>query len=81
MTNPPRRRRNGEPVAQNPRAITRARGKMTKRALAEAAGISEQLMGDIERGTRSARPETLAKIAEVLGRPVEELERRQRVTR
>lgn len=61
---------------QEPKAVTFAREKsgLTKRALAEKVGISEQLMGEIESGWRSAVPANLARIAEVLNCPVVLLE-------
>lgn len=64
---------------QEPASITWAREKagLTKRALAESVGISEQLMGEIEHGWRNARPEKLKKIAEVLNCPVVLLERKR----
>ena len=62
-----------------PSAVTWAREKagLTKRALAERVGISEQLMGEIESGWRSATPRNLARIAEALNCPVVLLERRR----
>lgn len=53
----------------------REKAGLTKRALAEQVGISEQLIGEIESGWRSATPANLAKIAEVLRCPVVILER------
>lgn len=74
-----RRRRNGEPVHQDPEAIKNARENagLTKRALADAIGISEQLMGDIERGDRNADPDRLALIAREVGCEVTRLMRKQ----
>ncbi|MBM9509802.1 helix-turn-helix domain-containing protein [Actinacidiphila acididurans] len=62
-----------------PAAVTWAREKcgLTKRALAEAVGISEQLMGEIESGWRNATPANLAKIAEALNCPPVVLERKR----
>ncbi|WP_405579222.1 helix-turn-helix domain-containing protein [Streptomyces sp. NBC_01190] len=62
-----------------PTAVTWAREKcgLTKRALAEAVGISEQLMNEIESGWRSATPANLRKIADTLRCPVVMLERKQ----
>jgi transcriptional regulator with XRE-family HTH domain len=59
-----------------PEAVTFAREKagLTKRALAEAVGISEQLMGEIESGWRSATPTNLSKIADALNCPIVLLE-------
>jgi transcriptional regulator with XRE-family HTH domain len=62
-----------------PAAVTWAREKngLTKRAVAQAIGISEQLMSEIESGWRNATPANLAKIADVLNCPVVVLERKQ----
>jgi DNA-binding XRE family transcriptional regulator len=59
-----------------PEAVTWARKKsgLTKRALAQAVGISEQLMNEIESGWRSATPTNLMKIANALNCPVVMLE-------
>ncbi|WP_329174383.1 helix-turn-helix domain-containing protein [Streptomyces sp. NBC_01477] len=59
-----------------PEAVTWAREKsgLTKRALADLVGISEQLMGEIESGWRSATPANLIKIAEALNCPIVALE-------
>jgi transcriptional regulator with XRE-family HTH domain len=60
--------------------ITWARGLagLTKRQLADRVGISEQLMGEIESGWRSATRENLVKIAAALGCPfVSVFERRE----
>ena len=64
---------------QEPSHITRARewARMTKTQLANASGISLSLMSDIEHGARSATPEVLARIAEVLNCPIAMLERRR----
>ncbi|WP_329180430.1 helix-turn-helix domain-containing protein [Streptomyces sp. NBC_01477] len=61
-----------------PEAVTWARKKagLTKRALAERLGISEQLMGEIESGWRNATPANLAKIAKELNCPRVFLERK-----
>jgi transcriptional regulator with XRE-family HTH domain len=71
-----RRRPNGAPFNQKPKAVTLARERagMTKRALAAACGFSEQLLCDIEAGRRNATPEKLAQIAQVLGCDLAELE-------
>ncbi|CAG6393135.1 helix-turn-helix transcriptional regulator [Streptomyces cocklensis] len=53
----------------------REKAGLTKRALAQQVGISEQLMGEIESGWGNATPAYLAKIAEVLRCPVVILER------
>ena len=64
---------------QEPKAVTWAREKsgLTKRALAELVGISEQLMGEIESGWRSATPANLIKIAEALNCPIVVVERKR----
>ncbi|MBM9435662.1 helix-turn-helix transcriptional regulator [Streptomyces bryophytorum] len=64
---------------QEPEAVTwaRERNGLTKRRLAELVGISEQLMGEVESGWRSATPANLAKIAEALNCPVVVLERKR----
>ena len=64
---------------QEPEAVTWAREKtgLTKRALADKVGISEQLMGEIESGWRSATPANLIKIAEALNCPPVVLERKR----
>lgn len=63
---------------QEPEAVTWARQKagLTKRALADQVGISEQLMGEIESGWRSATPANLIKIAAALNCPLVVLERK-----
>lgn len=53
----------------------RAARDITQVALAEALGITQGYVSEIERGTRGTSPELLAKIAEVLDCPVETLER------
>lgn len=67
---------------QEPKAITWAREKagLTKRALAGRVGISEQLMGEIESGWRSATPANLMKIADALNCPVVLLECKRSTT-
>lgn len=64
---------------QEPEAVTWAREKagLTKRALADLVGISEQLMGEIESGWRSATPVNLRKIADALNCPLVALERKR----
>lgn len=78
---PPRTRTRTRPsrLHQEPEAVTWAREKagLTKRALADRVGISEQLMGEIESGWRSATPANLAKIAEALNCPLVALERKR----
>ncbi|WP_322975432.1 ATP-binding protein [Actinacidiphila bryophytorum] len=72
-----RRRERPRRLNQEPEAVTwaRARNGLTKRRLAELVGISEQLMGEVESGWRSATPANLAKITEALNCPVVVLER------
>jgi DNA-binding XRE family transcriptional regulator len=66
-------------LCQEPEAVTWAREKagLTKRALADLVGISEQLMGEIESGWRSATPANLIKIAVALNCPLVVLERKR----
>lgn len=75
----PAKRRRPRTLHHEPAVVTWARQQsgLTKRALAEAVGISEQLLGEIESGWRSATPPNLARIAEALGCPVVMLERKQ----
>ncbi|WUH93888.1 helix-turn-helix transcriptional regulator [Streptomyces sp. NBC_00433] len=70
-------------LRQEPEAVTWAREKagLTKRALADKIGISEQLMGEIESGWRSATPANLLKIAAALNCPIVVLERKRDVGR
>ncbi|WP_329177006.1 helix-turn-helix domain-containing protein [Streptomyces sp. NBC_01477] len=74
-----RRRERPRRLNQEPEAVTWAREKsgLTKRRLAEVVGISEQLMGEVESGWRSATPANLAKIAEALNCPIVVLERKR----
>ncbi|WP_335971391.1 MULTISPECIES: helix-turn-helix domain-containing protein [Streptomycetaceae] len=74
-----RRRSRPRRLYQEPEAVTWAREKsgLTKRALADLVGISEQLMGEIESGWRSATPVNLQKIATALNCPVVVLERKR----
>ena len=74
-----RKRRRPSKLHQEPSSVTWAREKcgLTKRALADLVGISEQLMGEIESGWRSATPAKLAKIAEALNCPLVMLERKR----
>lgn len=66
---------------QEPQAVTWAREKagLTKRALADRIGISEQLVGEIESGWRTASPANLARMAAALNCPLVILERRRTV--
>ncbi|MFE9319141.1 helix-turn-helix domain-containing protein [Streptomyces albidoflavus] len=70
-----RRRPNGAPLYHRPAALRFARRSagITVRQLAERVGVSESLLHDFATGHRSARPELLAQIAEVLDCPVEVL--------
>ncbi|BBB00276.1 hypothetical protein RVR_7273 [Actinacidiphila reveromycinica] len=72
-------RRRPKRLNQEPEAVTWAREKvgLTKRELAADVGISEQLMGEIESGWRSATPSNLAKIAGALNCPLVALERKR----
>jgi transcriptional regulator with XRE-family HTH domain len=75
----PRTRSRPSRLHQEPEAVTWAREKagLTKRALADRVGISEQLMGEIESGWRSATPANLAKIAAALNCPLVVVERKR----
>lgn len=79
MSTATRKRHAPRRLHQEPEAVTWAREKagLTKRALAQRVGISEQLMGEIESSWRSATPANLAKIAEALNCPVVFLERKR----
>lgn len=46
---------------------------MTQTELANAAGVSQPYIVDLERGARGAKPETWERIASALGVTVEEL--------
>ena len=78
MTNG-RKRTRPRTLDHEPEAVTWARKKagLTKRALADLIGISEQLMNEIESGWRNATPANLARIAEAVNCPVVVLERRR----
>lgn len=73
------RRRRPSRLNHEPEAVTWAREKsgLTKRQLADLVGVSEQLMGEIESGWRSATPAKLIKIAGALNCPVVFLERKR----
>jgi transcriptional regulator with XRE-family HTH domain len=58
----------------------REQAGLTKRALAAQVGISAQLMGEIEKGTKNATPATIAKLAEALKCPRVVLERKREVS-
>lgn len=74
-----RRRTRPRKLNQEPQAVTYAREKagLTKRALAQIVGISEQLMNEIESGWRSATPAVLPRIAKALNCPLVFLERKR----
>lgn len=74
-----RRRRRGSPLNHEPEAVVYAREKagLTRAEAARRAGISPQLMGAIENGTRNAVPATLLKLADALNCPVVVLERKR----
>lgn len=76
---PRRSRQRPRRLHHEPQAVTWAREKtgLTKRALARTVGISEQLLGEIESGWRSATPLNLARIADALNCPVVLLERKR----
>jgi len=76
---PARHRTRPSRLHQEPEAVTWAREEagLTKRALAELIGVSEQLIGEIESGWRNATPANLAKIAEALNCPIVVLERKR----
>lgn len=46
---------------------------ITQKALAWEAGVSAPFLYDLENGNRNAKPETLQRIADILGCTVEEL--------
>jgi transcriptional regulator with XRE-family HTH domain len=79
MTVPKRVRTRPRALHQAPEAVTWAREKagLTKRELAGLVGISEQLMGEIESGWRSATPANLIRIAAALNCPLVVLERKR----
>lgn len=76
MNDPHKRKRQrrppGAPLDHAPEGVSYARQQaaLTKRALAEALGISEQLMCDIEAGRRNAAPELMERMAGRLGCPL-----------
>jgi transcriptional regulator with XRE-family HTH domain len=57
-------------------AAIRAKDGMTKKQLADAAGISPQYMGDIEAGRRGAKPDVMKKLAAALNVPLSAIEER-----
>lgn len=76
---PARRRTRPNRLRQEPEALTWAREKagLTKRVLAASIGVSEQLVGEMESGWRSATPANLLKLAAALNCPVVVLERKR----
>ncbi|WP_153815877.1 helix-turn-helix transcriptional regulator [Streptomyces sp. SUK 48] len=75
-------RRRPSTLNHEPAAVAWAREKygLTKRVLAQAVGISEQLMNKIESGCRNTASTNLRKIADTLKCPVVVLERKRRPT-
>lgn len=67
------------PLHQNPRAVRQARiaRDLTQVALADKLDITQGYLSEIERGSRSAPPELLERIAQVLTCPVASLQRRR----
>lgn len=61
----------------NTAALTAIREKdgMTKKQLAEAAGISLQYLCDIESGRRGAKPDVMKRVAAALNVPLSAIER------
>jgi transcriptional regulator with XRE-family HTH domain len=51
------------------RQLRRLKG-WTQTELAEAAGVALDTISDLERGSREARPHTMARIAKALGVPI-----------
>ncbi|MFH8577207.1 helix-turn-helix transcriptional regulator [Streptomyces zaomyceticus] len=76
MNHPPKRRPRGAPLNHAPEAVTYARERagLSKRDLAQAIQISEQLMGQIESGKRNATLANLKKLAVALNCPLVVLE-------
>lgn len=64
----------------DPRAVTKHRtdAGLTKTALAERLECSLSLVSEIESGTRNARPQLLARMAEIFGCNVADLEPRRK---
>ncbi len=60
------------PIAARLRAAREARG-MTQQQASAALGVSRPLLVAIEKGTREVRPEELVRLAEIYGKPVNEL--------
>ncbi|WP_086860315.1 helix-turn-helix domain-containing protein [Streptomyces milbemycinicus] len=73
------RRPRGAPLNHVPEAVTfaRERSGLTKRALAERCGFSEQLLNDIESGRRNATPAKLRILSAELNCPLVVLEARR----
>lgn len=76
MANPRRvpKRLNHEPKAVR---WARERSGLSQTALAKRAGLARTLVVEIEKGTRSATPENLLKLAEAMNCPVVVLERKR----
>ena len=51
----------------------RERMRMSQIELARRAGVSQPFIHDLENGNRNARPETMRKVANALGVPVDSL--------
>ena len=60
-------------IANCVRALREAHHPMTQQALAEAVGVSRQTIVAIERGSYSPSLEVAMKIAQTLGKPVEQV--------
>ncbi|MGP3914383.1 helix-turn-helix domain-containing protein [Nonomuraea sp. 10N515B] len=75
----PHRKRPKDPLDHEPEAVTYVREKagLTKTALAQMCGVTVSLISEIERGTRNATPEMIAKIARATNCPVVIIERKR----
>jgi transcriptional regulator with XRE-family HTH domain len=69
-------RRPSAPLNHDPQSVVWARKakRWTQAALAEAVGVTGSHMCEIEKGTRNAGPDLLARIAEALNCPISMLE-------
>lgn len=63
-----------DPVALR---VLREKDRMSKTALAKAAGISLGYLADLESGRRKGNPEVIGKLADALNVPMSLLERRR----
>ena len=65
-----------KPLNQDRAAVTKARedAELTKYRLAKILDCSRSLITEIEKGTRNAAPDLLARMAAVFGCPVENLQ-------